>query len=535
MFKRLIVSKTLRRRVSLIVALVIILPFMVFFSATGRAPSRGPGGAAGVMFGKPVPWETFQEEQGWMGRRLEEPLAGLPESLRPTFVRQYTWERLMLLAEAQRQHLRVADTELAGFIQQIPAFQENGRFLPERYQRYVRAIGTTPQAFEASLRRDLLLEKLLNAIKTSVTVTDDEVKAAYTAAREQLRASLILIDPASFRTDAASGLTEEAVRADYDAHPNAVRVPEQIALEYAGASRDELLAHDQPSDAEVTAYYADHRDRWTKADGTPKPIEEVRDTVRQALQEERVHKQLTVLALDLQDDVDAHVPFDEIVKTRALVRHAAGPLPADSFGGPGAPEPAVLQAVAGLKEGETSEVIRGDAGVYLARVTQRIASRVPPFEEVHGEIRERLVTSRAGDAAAAHAHTVREQLQDALKNGTSFDEAARTLGLSPIQPPPFTRTDPIEPLGPVPAVNAAAFAAVDGALTDVIETPSQLVLIMAHERLAPDAASFTKDEQARLREETLAKKQQARTAEWMAELKSRAKLQSFLDDAPSGS
>ena len=190
----------------------------------------------------------------------------------------------------------------------------------------------------------------------------------------------------------------------------------------------------------------------------------------------------------------------------------------------------MLQAVAGLKEGEMSEVIRGDQGDYLARVTQRIASRVPPFEEVREQIRERLLTSRAREAAMARAKTVREKLQDALKNGTPFDEAARTLGLSPTQPPPFTRTDPIEPLGSAPAVNTAAFAVPAGQLTDIIDTTSQLVLVMAHERLAPDAAGFTKDEQARLREETLTKKQVAHTAEWMADLKSRAKLQSFLED-----
>ena len=161
MFKRLIKSQALRRRTSWIVAAVLILPFVLFFHATGQAPPRGPGGTAGELFGKPVPWEVFEDERRWVQRHLENQLGDIPETFRQMFT-QAAWDRLVLLEEARRARLAVPDEELAASIRRIPEFQEEGRFLPDRYHLLLRASGLTPQTFETRLRKDLLIERLIS-------------------------------------------------------------------------------------------------------------------------------------------------------------------------------------------------------------------------------------------------------------------------------------------------------------------------------------------------------------------------------------
>ena len=534
MFKKLIVSKTMRRQVSWLIAAILILPFILFFHATGQAPARGPGGNAGIIFGTRIPWETFQEQRYWLQRQFQNQMGEIPEAFQGLLT-QYTWDRLIMLQEAKRQHVRVTNQELATFIQRIPAFQDHGRFLPDRYQRTLQAMRIAPQVFERLVQSDLLLEKLVNTHKASVTVTDAELREAYRKNHEQLKGVLMLFDPAAFAHQAAAAVTAEEIRARYDAHPDEVRIPEQLVVEYAGVTRDELAAHTQPSDGTLKLFYEDHQEPFAKEDGTIKPFEEVKERVRAQVVSEQVRKQLKALALDLQEDLEAKLRFEEMAKTRALGLHTVGPFAAGSPWVPNGPEPAVLQAVTKLREGEISEVIETDGGTYLARVTTRIPSRVPPLEEVRAQIRERLVQERERSAAKSAAEALRTRLTKQIAAGLRFEEAALTSRSAlPVHAVQFTRTQPIDPIGAAPAVNETAFKTPLGTLTDVIETPTGFVIVRPETKMSADESKFS-EEAASLRQELLTKQQSEQIEQWLAELRQRAKLKSLVESAEPAS
>jgi peptidyl-prolyl cis-trans isomerase D len=481
-----------------------------------------------MMFGKPISWDAFQEQRLWLRRQLENQLVGVPESFFEPLLTQSTWDRLMLLEEAKRLRLRVDDQELAAFIQRIPTFQEQDRFLPELYYSVLRASGMTPRLFEERLRSDLLIEQLVNAVKGSVVVSDEEVNAAYTKAHEGLTASMILFETAAFAGEAAASLTDDEVRAHYEAHPDDVRLPAQIMLEYAGASREALAARVQISEEDLSAFYQDHQDQWTREDGTIKPLDEVRDALRQQLTDELVRKQLTTLALDLHDDLEAQLRFEELVMARALSLQSAGPLPVGGPSASGGPEPAVVQAVAELSEGQMSDVIETGNGVYVARATQRIPSRIPLFDEVKDKVRERLVQERAARGARSAAEAFRNRLREQRASGLRFEEVTVMEGVVPVALAPFTRTQPIDRMGYVAALNDAAFATPLGDSTEVIETPPGFVILRPEERIPADESKFAEAADA-LRKETLTQRQSAHVEEWLKELRARAKLQSFVE------
>ena len=74
--------------------------------------------------------------------------------------------------------LRVTDDELRAAILGIQAFHREGRFDPQQYRRVLRAMRTTPAEFEASLREDLLVQKVQQLIRDAVLVTPVEVQVA---------------------------------------------------------------------------------------------------------------------------------------------------------------------------------------------------------------------------------------------------------------------------------------------------------------------------------------------------------------------
>ncbi len=538
MFKKLIVSKRLRRRVSWVSPAILILPFIIFFHASSQAPSRGPGGSAGVIFGKHIPWETFQEVYQVAERRVESQLGEIPDALKPLLV-QSTWDWLMLLEEARRRHLGVTDAQLLAAIQREVAFQDHGRFNRELYGRLLARNGLTPQRYERHLREQLMVESLIDSVKASVTVNDEDVKAAYARSHERLKALMIFFDPASFRREAEAPLTDGAIRTRYETHPEAVRVPEQITVESAGLSREELMSKVQLREEEVTAFYQDHRSQFANPDGTVKPLEEVRELIHRSLAEARVNQQLRALAFGLEEDVEAKTPFEEILKSRALSPHAVGPFPVGTSSIPKGLAPALLDAVEGLGEGQVSRVTRTENGVYLARVAKRIPSRLPPLEEVRATIRDRLIQEHAKALAKQAAEALQERLKTQRVAGVRFEEAAVTGGRFPVRSVSFTRTGPIDPIGEGPPVNphtkdvgaggnTAAFNTPLGDLTDVLETAHGFVILRPEERVPADMSKFA-DEAAAIRQETLERQQSVRFQAWLEEVRRRANLRSVVD------
>ena len=522
----------LRKRVIWILLILVVPSFILFFHAARQAP-EGPGGTAGVMFGKRIPWETFQEQRAWIRRQLESQLGSdIPPEILDPVLNQVVWDRLILLEEAQRSRLRVDDLELAAFIQGIAGFQDQGRFLPERYHRYLRAIGMSPQEFEKLLRDDLRIKKLTDSVKASVAVSDEEVKAAYVKAHERLTTSVILVETASWTKIASAALTEADLRASYDAHPEEARLPEQLVMDYAGLTHAELASRVQATEEDLADFHQRHPDRFTTEAGAVRPLEEVLEAVRQQVTDERVHEQLTALALDLTDDLDAKRPFEEIVAARALSVRSAGPFPAGNPWIPGGPEPAILQAVATLNVGEVSRLIETDSGVYLARVTQRIPPRLPPFEEVEAQVSARLSHQLAVEAARASAQSLRATLTTQQAARVRFEEAALTAGIRLIRPAPFTRTQPLDPIGEAPALNEAAFATPLGDLSEVVEIPTGFAMVRPEERVPPDD-SKSSEEQGALRHELLTQQENARIQAWLDDLRARAKLQTFTEQPPA--
>ena len=154
-----------RRTVALWIVIILALPFILFFHWGGGNAGPGPGGTAGVIFGRPIPWERYDQTYRAIRRGLESQFADnpVPDAFEP-ILRQQTWDRLILQEEARRR-MSVTDEELARSIQTQPTFQQAGRFDPALYLRFVRAMGVTPQLFEERLRDDMRVEKLLEQVK----------------------------------------------------------------------------------------------------------------------------------------------------------------------------------------------------------------------------------------------------------------------------------------------------------------------------------------------------------------------------------
>lgn len=532
MFKRILRSKTVQARVRWILAIVMVPPFAFFFHLwTGARATPGPGGSAGLLFGRQVPWETFEQEYASLRRSTEARFGTLPEALIPS-LRQQTWDRLILKTEARRR-MKVSDEEVARYIQRQPAFQQQGRFVPDLYFRFARGSGLTPQAFEERVRDDLRIEQLLDAVKAQVTLSDEEIRTAYAKERERMRALMLLIEPSSFEPQVTQGLTEAALRDFYATHQEAVRLAPTRIIESLGMpssnASDKTAAL---SKEDLTAYYDEHQEQFTQEDGSLKPLEEVRDTIEQDLKAQRTRKRLTDLALDLQDDVDNGLRFVEIALTRGLLAHRVGPLDESAASDiPNGPTSAMVRKTFEVPVGTMTRVFNSPVGVFLLMPIEELPSRVPPFEEVRETVKRLAVQERSREAAKARAGELHGSLLAKHKDGFTVEEAAFLLGIRPWRPAPFTRQGPIERLGSVPAVAEVLLTLKAGEVSEPLETPQGFVIGFVEERLPVEETQFAKDNEV-FRQTLLDSRRQEHATRWLESLRANAHLKSFLEETP---
>jgi peptidyl-prolyl cis-trans isomerase D len=532
MFRGLMKSEAMRRRVSWTIAAVLILPFLIYFHAGLQGSAKGPGGSAGRLFGKDIPWDAFEAQRAWVHRQWANQLGGnVPEQLEP-MVTQQAWDRLMLLEQARQRKLTISDEALAAFIRQQTVFQQEGRFVSVHYKRVVQAVGLQPGEFEHRVREDLLIDKLVSGIKAATAVSDDEARDAYQEANEQLRATLVIFDPADVAKAAAAEITPERIEADYAARPELVREPEQISAEYAGLTREAIAQQVSPTEEELRAHYVSHEAEFRKDDGVVPTFEAVQEDIRRQVQEPQARKAFVALTLDLEEDVKTQRAFDDIVAARLLARQALGPMAVDAIVSAGWPQ-AVRDALPELTAGQMSEVLETPEGVYIARVTARQPSKIPPLEQVREHIAQRLKTEAGVRLAREAAEAWRAQITAQQHDGVRFEEASlRTLAPHARRyAATFTRTSVIEPLGAVGAVNQAAFAAALGALTEVLDANGRFVIARPEERLPADEGAFTAEIE-RWRQEKLTKKQSEEFERWFTQIRAKANLKSFVSLVP---
>ena len=122
--------------------------------------------------------------------------------------------RKLLLQEAEREGLKVSDWAVAKTIEEIPAFQKNGKFSVELYKEFLRARRLTPSAFEETVREDLLIQKLLSVVNNAPSVTKPEIEIFYKKFFGSRKFSYKLFPFSQFKPE----VSEEEAKEYYEKH-----------------------------------------------------------------------------------------------------------------------------------------------------------------------------------------------------------------------------------------------------------------------------------------------------------------------------
>jgi hypothetical protein len=425
---------------------VIVFSFVIWGTKMpGEARQEREDRAEGMLDGKPITPEEFRKAYfnsrlaiGLMLNRMPPPSPELEKELRRT-----TWQRLAAEHQARALGLpATTDGEVRNAIMGQPVFQNEGRFEEGRFAMFVRTtlgeLGFSGLQFEDYLRAEILLEKLRQAVASTLLVAPAEVQQTVAAFGDQFRIDYASIPP---NTNAGARVTLKEAQALFDRDPKAFTVPEKVRVRYVEFPFANYTASATATVEEAITYYNEHMERYTKLVSVTNPpplgatnaapviskqqdrlpFDEVKTNIFAALQQEAARTHATDLADEfagtLTPDKHGKYPdFATAAKKYNLTVRTAGPFAA---GEPvaGLDEVPMFNrtafALSTNSDERCSVGIRGATGVYVLYLDERLPAHVPNFIAVAQDALEAARAEACTKAQEARANQVREALQQA--------------------------------------------------------------------------------------------------------------------------
>lgn len=437
------------RRLMQLVLLLFIFPSFAFFGLEGYTRFGGDGDAVAKVNGQPISRQEFDFAQREQMERMREMFGGqfdarmldTPEA-RSSILEGLIVDRLLVL-EANDKNLAVTDQMLQQTILEIPGLKtEDGKFDIERYKNLLAARGMTPSAFEARLRRDMVLQQIGDAVQATAFAPRTVASRLSDLNDQERDVQQQLFRAADFASQVK--LTDEMLKAYYEKNGREFEVPARIEAEYLVLSMDVLAQQIEVGEADVKAYYeqnaarfgepeqrrashiliqADRSASGAQRDAARKKAEEVLESVR------KNPSDFAKLAREhSQDPGSAQQGGDLDFFSRGMM--------VKSFD----------DAVFSMNKGQISEVVESDFGYHIIQLTDIKPGMARPLAEVRNEIvaeiRKQQASRRFSDASEQFTDLVYEQ-SDSLK------PAADKLGLEIRRVSGLTRA-PNPALGPAP-------------------------------------------------------------------------------------
>jgi peptidyl-prolyl cis-trans isomerase D len=464
--------------VLLIVIVAFVATSVVYFGsdAVGR---RGMGdNAVASVNGEEIPVERFRRTyqsyvefyrqiyKDRMTSDMAEKL-GIPQQVINDLVQE-----ALIIQQATREGVTVTDDEVRARIQEIRAFQADGRFARERYLQVLRQVRVDPADFEADQRRDMVRRRMEGLVKDGVKLSPDELQQAYGFRKDRVRAAWASIEiaPLMAGITVADGDLEPYVKS----HQAQLTRAERRKIQYVLLS-PKAFAEPVP-DAVAEAYYTEHPAEFEK----PRRLRAAHVLVR--VPPVGGSDAENASRAKVEDVIKRARAGEDFAKLAREVSEDTGTAPQGGdlgFVGPGEMVPQFEQAVFALKKGEISPApVRTPFGYHAIKILEVQEGGRSPYKEVAVKIKDKLLAERSDRAAGAKADQIRAPLQAAK----DFGAEAKTLGVE-ARAATLSRGDGLEGIGRDTGLEETVFALAPGGVSSPLKTAAGYVVVKVAEVL----------------------------------------------------
>jgi peptidyl-prolyl cis-trans isomerase D len=383
-------------------------------------------------------------------------------------------ERAVLLQGAKDAKFAFSQQALDQLILQTPEFLVDGKFSAERFDQVIRQLGYNRLQFRQMLEQEMLIGQLRAGLANSGFVTDEQVQA-FASLEKQTRDFATLTLQADLD---AVVLSDDDIKAYYEAQASEFMTPEQVVLEYVELNKAAFFDQVEVSAEALQTAYENEIANLAEQRRAAHILLEVNDT----LNDEQAQAKLVEVQKRLEQGED----FATLAKELSDDSGSAGEGGDLGFAGPGVYDPAFEEALYALDKNAVSAPVRSEFGWHLIKLLDVQAPEVPSFasleEKLQRDLKARQVEQRFVEVA--------KELEDSAFEASDLAQPAQELGLEVKLTEAFGRQGGSEGLSANRQVIQAAFSdevLEDGSNSSVIELdPDTVVVVRVKEHSKPE-------------------------------------------------
>jgi len=400
-----------------VVAVFVLLIFVDWGAGRASRGDRSPMAGVALKIGDTSISEArFLNEVRSTEQRFRQMYGDRFEAVRSQFdlgsmAVQNIVDRTLLLTVARRMSIDCSDDEVIERITAMQAFKrQDGSFVgTDLYNRILRSNNTSPEEFEASLRQEVVLEKLQRSLAAAIVVPDADVERDYRDRNETVAFDVLFV-PAD-RAMSGVSVSEAEAKAFYDGNQGRFSHPEQKQLRYLLVDDARLRRNLQAPAAQVAEYYSSHQDEFTSGE----EVKARHILIKPATTDDAGWKAAEAKALDLARKAGAAgADFAALARLNSDdngSKEGGGDL---GWFGRKRMVPEFENAAFALKAQEVSAPVKSQYGYHIIKVEDRRTDGVKPLAEVSDQIRVKLTEGLVDGEGNRRASALREKI-DAAK------------------------------------------------------------------------------------------------------------------------
>jgi len=368
---------------------------------------RGGRDSVATVNGLDISQREFQQELRRQQEQLRRMFGGAvdPAMLDSPEMRRSVLEAMigqrLVASEAARAHMFMSREAVIEAITSAPDFQEDGKFSPAKYSAYLAAQGVTDQGNVANLQSQIPLARMAGAIADTAIAPRSVVSKIAALEAQRREVSDARLEVKQYLPQVK--VTDEQVKAFYEANQAEFRTPERVRAEYVVLSAEALARQDPPTEAELRAAYEARANQLTVG-------------------EQRRASHILVKTREEADKLFAELKKNPGQFPALAKKNSQDPGSAEKGGdlgwfGRGMMVKPFEDAAFKLRPNEM-EVVESEFGFHVLRVTGIVAAKSRSYEEVKKELVEEIGRQKGqrkfAEAAENFSNLVYEQ-SDSLK------------------------------------------------------------------------------------------------------------------------
>lgn len=173
--------------------------------------------------------------------------------------------------------IRISNEDISLELQSFDIFRENGQFLRERYEEFLRQSRMRAADFENLIKKDLLIKKVIDSFPSIVTPLEQELFALPN--RLEDRISIEIIDNIRLK------ITDEDLQKYYNENKDNYKKDREFEVEII----ETKVENKEIAESELIAYYDVNKTNYTK-DGEILDFNNIKDEVKKDYQKREAQK-----------------------------------------------------------------------------------------------------------------------------------------------------------------------------------------------------------------------------------------------------